>query len=305
MLARRQLEEYDVDSGFVYRRIRSQRWQRMLPGIVVTHTGGVSRRQRVVGAWLWAGEDAAIDGASACRWYGLDTPEANPGRVHVVVPRQSPARSQSFVVVRRALADIEVADRGLVAYVDPATAVIVAARGCRSERAAIAVLSRALQTELATVASLLHARERLGDKWCRRTDAALLTVGVGLRSPAERDNRTLVMSSRVLPEPLWNQWLDLGDGGPPVCVDALWADAALVEEVNGKRYHAWGQQFEDTESRRGRLVTAGLVVQGATPRQIRSDGPRLLDRLERTYVANRGRGLPDGVTRLSPPSMAS
>jgi len=205
--------------------------------------------------------------------------------------------------VRRATAAIEIGARGLVPYVDEATAVIVAARGADSPRAAIAILSRALQTGLVTVDSLLAARERLGDKWCRGVDQALVAVGVGLRSPLERDNRELILTSRVLPEPKWNQWLDLGDGLGPVCADALWLDAGFVEEVLGRKYHLWGEQFETTEERRGRLVAADLVVQGATARQIQARGP-LLTRLEQTYSRNAGRGMPPGVRLIDPPAIA-
>ena len=64
-----------------------------------------------------------------------------------------------------------------------------------------------------TVDTLRLARESIGDKWCRPVDGALETVGVGVRSPAESDLRKLIRTSPVLPEPQWNVWLDLGDGG--------------------------------------------------------------------------------------------
>jgi hypothetical protein len=125
-----------------------------------------------------------------------------------------------------------------------------------------------------------------------------------LRSPAEKTNRDLILTSRVLPEPRWNQWLDLGDGGPWICADALWEDAGMVEEVLGRKWHAWAEQFENTEARRARLVAADLVVQGATPRQLSSSGATVLARLERTYLLNAGRGMPPGVRLIEPPSRA-
>jgi hypothetical protein len=130
-----------------------------------------------------------------------------------------------------------------------------------------------------------------------------MAVGVGLRSPAEKDAHDLIGTSLVLPEPLWNQWLDLGDGGCPICVDALWEDAGMVNEVLGKKHHAWAEQFESTEARRARIVAAGIVAQGCTAIQLRRSKALVLDKLERTYLLNAGRGMPPGV-RLIDPSRA-
>jgi hypothetical protein len=274
-----------------------------LPGVILAGNGYPTRRQLLVAAWLWAGIDSAIDGPDACAWYGLTLERHNVQRVHVVVPATSPCRSRDFVVVRRALADIVIGSSGLVPYVDKPTAVLVAARVAADRRHAVAVLSRALQTNLVSVASLLAAREAIGDKWCRGVDEALAAVGVGVRSPLEKRNRDLILTSRLLPEPAWNQWLDLGDGGPGVCADGLWVDAGFVEEVLGKRYHAWGEQFDDTEARRTRMIAAGLIVTGATSQQIRCRQP-LLRRIEQIYALNAGRGMPPGVTLVQPPAIA-
>lgn len=297
-----------IEGGFSRRaidnRVERTVWRRLLPGVVLTTSAHATRRQLLVAAWLWGGPGSAIDGADACAWYGLAPRDMDGRRVHVVAPTRARARSHDFVRVRRASAEIRVGAHDVVPYVDVATAFVVAARNARSHREAVATLSRGLQTGLVTIGSLRAAREQIGDKWCRGVDVALVAVGVGLRSPAEKDNRDLIGTSRVLPEPKWNQWLDLGDGGPLVCADALWTDAGFVEEVNGKRYHAWGEQFESTEARRARLVAAGLVVQGCTPTQLRRDGARVLERLERTYLRHAGLGMPAGVRLVPPPPIA-
>ncbi len=122
--------------------------------------------------------------------------------MHIVAPYESKARSYGFVIVRRSVADIEVGAGGIVPYVDLPTAVIVAARNSPSFREAIGVLSRPLQLGRVSTTELLQARERIGDKWCRQVDSALVAVGVGLRSPAEKDGLDLIRTSRVLP----NRW---------------------------------------------------------------------------------------------------
>jgi hypothetical protein len=296
-----QLRTDGVGRNSVCHRVQIRRWQWLLPGVVLAGSGEPTRRQKVIAAWLWAGADSAIDGASACFWYGLRHNTFDPTRVHVVVPYGSAARTQAFVVVRRTISDIVIGTRTSVPYVDPATAVIVAARGTANTRSAIALLSTALQTGLSTLGDLQAARERLGDKWCRDVDGALVAVGVGLRSPAERDAHDLIVSSRALPTPLWNQWLDLGDGQGPVCVDALWVEAAMVHETNGRRYHAWGNAFEDMQARHDRMTAAGLIVLHNSPARIRRKGPLVVAELERTHARYAGQGLPPGVRLLDAP----
>lgn len=299
VVSKSQLLEHGVSRGSITHRTQQGSWRWLLPGVLSTQTGYPTTRQRVVAAWLWAGPDSAVDGLSACHWYGLG--QQAPTQVDVVVPWDSPARTQFFVVVRRAVSEIVIGDRALVPYVDPPTALVVAARNASSDRAAIALLSRGLQIGLVRERDLFVARERIGDKWCAKADAALAAVGVGVRSPAERDARNLMVSSRLLPEPHWNQWVDLGDGLPPVCLDALWTDAGLVHETNGKRYHAWDLTFEDMQARHDRLTAAGLVVLHNVPTRIRRAGRDVLRDVERTYALYRGRGLPANVRLIDPP----
>jgi hypothetical protein len=296
-----QLAAHGLDPGAVYRRVRSGRWQRLLPTVILTVSGQPTRRQLVIAAWLWGGPNAAVDGADACVWHGVRGPLPPSHPVHVVTPFGDSARSRDFVVVRRSVAPIDVAGRGAVPYVPAATALVVAARNAASRRDAVSLLATGLQKGAVTFTELRDARESIGDKWCRSVDAALLAVGVGLRSPAEKDAHDLFLSSRILPEPQWNQWLDLGDGGCPICADALWEGAGMINEVLGKKWHAFGEQFESTEARRARIVATGLVVQGCTAIQLRQSKAVVLDKLERTYLLNAGRGMPSGVRLIDPP----
>jgi hypothetical protein len=288
----------------VDKRIERGRWRRLLPGIVLTGSGEPTRRQLLVAAWLWGGSGSAIDGADACAWFGLPV-DSRREVVHVVSPFGAPSRSHGFVVVRRTVGEISVGGTGIVPYVDVSTALVVAARNARTEREAVAILSRGLQRGLATTESLRTAREAIGDKWCRGVDAALVSGGVGLRSPAEQDMADLITASRVLPEPRWNQWLHLGDGLGAVCVDALFDDAALVNEVDGKRYHAWGERHDKTSARHERLTSAGLTVLHPTPIRIRREGGVVLRNLEATYLRYAGRGMPTGVQLIDPPTIAA
>jgi hypothetical protein len=297
-----QLAAHGFDASALYRRVKTKQWRRLLPRVILTVSGAPTRRQLLIAAGLWGGPDAVIDGPDACVWYGVKPAGFDPRRVHVAAPWDAPARSCGFVVVRRSVAELRVGAEGRVRYVDAPTAFIVAARSSARVEPAIDVLSRGLQSGVVTTDSLHEARQTIGDKWCRGVDAALIAVGVGLRSPAEKTNHDLILTSRVVPAPRWNQWLDLGDGRPEVCVDALWEDAGLVEEVLGTRWHSWGLQFESTETRRARMIAVGLVPAGVTPVQLRRTPAEVLERLERAYLRNKGRGMPPGVRLIDPPN---
>lgn len=260
----------------------------------------------MIAASLWTGDEAAIDGMSACAHFGLKLAGFNPELVHVAAPfGETSARTRDWVKVRRCIGDLEVVRTDRLRYVVEPIALLVAAREARNKDAAISILSRGLQTRLTTTRELQAAREMLGHKWCKRLDAALAAVGVGLRSPAESDLRDLAATSLVLPEPRWNQWLDLGDGGCPICADALWEGAGMLHEVNGRDYHAWGEAYESTSARTERVTTAGLVYTQSTPLRLLREPAVVLANLERTYQRNEGRGMPPGVTLIDPPSWAA
>jgi hypothetical protein len=59
-------------------------WQRVLPGIAVSHSGGTTERERAWAAVLHAGSGAALSGDSALRLFGLDA--ASGKDLDVVVP---------------------------------------------------------------------------------------------------------------------------------------------------------------------------------------------------------------------------
>jgi hypothetical protein len=277
------------------------RWQRLLPGVLLLHDQEPTRRQLVNAAALWAGPEACIDAESACVWHSIPVPQVDPAVVHVVAPYDTGARSRDFVVVRRSDI-IVVGGRGAVAsYVDPATAAVVAARRTSNERAAVALLSRPLQTGRVTIDDLAIAHMHAPPRGSKQVGRAIDQLALGVRSAGESLAQRLFARSDVLPEILWNRWLRLPDGGPLVCVDGLILDAGMVLEVNSRQYHAWALAFEDTEARQLRLTAAGLIVAPVTPRRMMADGQAVLGEVEQTYVFNVGRGLPPGVEVVKEP----
>lgn len=62
------------------------RWQTVLPGVAVAHTGAVTARQRAWAAVLYAGDGAHLSADAALIEYGLRLPE--PSTLHVAVPER-------------------------------------------------------------------------------------------------------------------------------------------------------------------------------------------------------------------------
>src|SRR5690349_4176884 len=83
VVTHRQLHKLGFNSNAISRRLRSGVWQRLLPGVILTISGTPTRRQKLVAAWLWAGEGAAIDGTDACVWHELLSPVHADQPVHV------------------------------------------------------------------------------------------------------------------------------------------------------------------------------------------------------------------------------
>src|SRR5690242_1241486 len=76
-----QLALHGLTPAAVKGHVRRREWQRILPGVILTHGGEPTRRQRLVAASLRAGQ-SAVDGASACYEFGLRVNRFDPAVVH-------------------------------------------------------------------------------------------------------------------------------------------------------------------------------------------------------------------------------
>lgn len=279
-------------------RLRRGQWQRLLPETYLTHQGEPSRREKLIAALLFAGSEAAIDAADACRFHGVRYVSVEDDRIHVVVPWGSPARSAHFVVVRRTLAPIHMMSTERLRYVDPATAVIAATRRMTSDRAVLAALSDSLQRRITSYDELVRAHVQGPPRNSRHASAALEHLGAGTRSAPEADFRKLILASTVLPAPVYNAWLRLSTRRV-VCVDALFTSSAVIHETNGRLAHGREDLFDDMQERHDALTAEGFTVLHNTPRRLRLRGRDVVVELERCHARNDGRGLPAGVERLA------
>lgn len=294
VLSRDQVMAHGLTRHVIARRLNAGGWQRLLPSTYLCHPGEPTRRQLLIGALLYAGDDAAIDAADACRFHGIKAVAIDEDVVRVVVPWAGPVRSYGYVSVRRTVRPIRTVRSHRLRYVRPADAVVAAGRFMSSERPVVAALSDALQRGIVTPAELLAAHAVGSPRNARRTGAALEHVLAGVRSAPEQDARVILEASEILPRPIYNCLLEL-PGGRFISPDALVVDAALVHETNGRGPHARADLFEDMQERHDAMTAAGLTVLHNSPRRLRRSGPEVLAEMERCYQRLAGRGLPPGV----------
>lgn len=276
-------------------RIRTGEWQAILPSVYLAQPSEPSRRQMLIAAQYFAGPTSAIDAADACRFHGIKSVTVDDSIVEVVQPWGEPARSRGFVVVRRTLAPITSVSGQYVRFVNAAAAVIAATRRMNSDRPVLAALSDALQRNLTTYDELMSAHIQGSPRNARRADIALRYLAEGARSAAEADFLQLVAASPILPKPSCNALLRLPDG-EFISPDALFLDAGVVHETNGRIAHQREDLFDDMQARHDAMTSAGLTVLHNPPRRLVSHPRLVITQVERCYTREKGRGLPPGVT---------
>lgn len=297
VVSRGQLLSAGMTRRAIDHRLTYMGWQRLMPSVYLTAPTEPTRRQLLMGAQLWVGNDGAIDDVDACRFHGVQAAIADDELIYVVVPQASTARSRGYVVVRRTSAPIRVVQTDRLRYVDPATAVIAAARRLRSDRAVVALLSDAVQRRVVTHRDLMRAHVQGSPRNAGPADLALEHIGAGIRSAPEADFRLLAEASTILPPLLYNRLLRL-PSGLLISPDALALDAGLVHETNGRKAHRREDLFDDMQERHDTMTEADLVVLHNAPRRIALRGREVIAQFERVYLRHQGRGLPPGVVLL-------
>ena len=300
LITRRQASGYLSDAEL--RGLLGRFWRVVLPGVYADSPGEITWRQRVRAALLYAGDGAMLADATGLRAYrAAYLPADHFVRVLVADNVQRPSRD--FVVLRRTTRlPVPVMIGGLpVVPMDRALCEFVARHA--DERESFAVAAAAVQTGRVKLGQIVDEAERGPARGRPRLVRTIASLSRGVRSLPERDFMDLADRSKVLPSLLYNCLIQLPDG-QRLRPDALAADAALIHETNGRRFHAPEEEggdddlFEQTQWRADVLTAAGFTVLGNAPKRIRSQGPQVIGMFEECYLRDRGRGLPDGVTIL-------
>ncbi len=237
--------------------LRSKRWQRRCPRVLVTHSGPPSHEQEVWAAVLHCGKGAVLAGATAAALDGLRGYEAEA--VHVAIPHGarpgqwpaptavgSPPGSSHLAVTESRLLGPE--------FVHPTRAprrtrlerslLDIAATAATAERTC-AVLAAGVQQRLTTpdrLASMLDLLPRLRKR-------ALLTetitdVAGGAHSVPEREFLRIVRNAH-LPQPDRQALLQRPNGR--YYLDARWHRYATAAEIDGSGHFEIETWWRDIE----------------------------------------------------------
>lgn len=289
--------------GPVDRRLRSGRWQRVLPGVYRTRDVE-DQPVLAAAALLYGGPRAQLGAATACGLLGVrDVPMADG--VQLLTPATRRPGDQEGVSVHttvRLPCPVHVGPAGTALAVSPLVrATVDAARGTMDLRAVRALLCEVVHARRVPIEDLaieLRAGPRGGRALVNRV---LDELRAGAQSAPEAEARDLFSRSRLLPPPLLNATVLAADGrflGRP---DGLFWSSGTAYEVDSRRHHAAADDWERTMARRRRFEAAGIRVVAFSPRQLRDDGPRLLAQVEAVHLAGLPSGPPPGLRLAAAP----
>ncbi|HVW81704.1 MAG TPA: hypothetical protein VHB69_12280 [Mycobacteriales bacterium] len=271
-------------------------WQIALPGVYLTSTGAPTDRQRLRAALLYGGSSAQLADATALAAYGARYLPAD-STIRLLLPASERRVNRDGVVVRRThrLPTARTID-GLP-YSPPARALADFAARIGDDRTATAVIADAVQRRLVDRRSVLEELTHVTGRGAAVANRVAKWVAAGALSAPEAEFLALCERSKVLPTPLINPLLEL-PSGQRFSPDALFVDAGLVHETNGRDGHAADDRFDDMQARHRAMTAAGFVVLHSSPRQLRTTPSQVLAELEACYRQRAGTGMPPDVRLL-------
>jgi len=263
------------------------RWQIVLPGIYLSHNGGLTAAQREVAAALYAGEDCVLTGVAALQAQGMRAPRS--ACVDVLIPAAKRRQSVGFV---RILRTINVPDRARpirgIRYAPAARAVADAVRGQTDMDFVRSVVAGAVQQRKCTLPQLTDELRTGPKRGSAALRAALAEVADGIRSVAEGDLRKLIKKAG-LPEPMYNPRLFVG-ADFLASPDVWWPDAGAAGEVDSREWHFSPLDWERTLARHDRMSAHGIIVLHFPPRRIKTDPAGVVAEIRKALENGRRRG---------------
>lgn len=260
-------------TGLIHRRVRHGQWQRILPGVVVAHSGPITREQRRRAALLWAGDKSVLSHRSAAVIHGLRVTES---LVEISVPHGRRRPSSQFVRTHQSRRPLIPTYRSGLPCTPIARTVVDVACAMTARDDVRALVSDAVQRGLTTTAALYREVDRLPRSRPRWFRLALEEVGAGARSAGEAEFLRLVRLAG-LPIPELNAHVRAG--GRTYTVDALWRDRWIIVEIDGAAHHAGIREWEADLRRQNALHAAGYIVLRFPVRRLRIDPGEVVNEL--------------------------
>jgi len=246
VLALRQAVACGMSAATVQRRAREGSWRRLHPAVYLLAGHRFTDEARVLAAWLWAGEGAAVSGPAAAYWHGML--DRAPRPVEVTVPQGRSPRCPDGVRVRRrdlAAADV-VGQRDLWLTAAPLTALETAVALPDGS----VFLDRALQRHVRFPAVYRAYCRNMGRRGSSAAGRLLVAAADRADSAAER------LLVRLLRDAGIGGWV-LGHPFGPWRIDLAFPEQKVAVEVDGWAWHVDAQRFANDRRKQNALVRAG------------------------------------------------
>lgn len=273
-----QARQSGLSADAIFRRARSGRWRRLLPGVYGVRGAPATWEQRLTAAVLWAGEGTTIARASAAALWNL--PGFHHGPVEIYHPTSK--RTRSGVVVYRVRLDPRDVTRIRGWPVTTAGRTLVDIASKLDAASFDEVFHHCLHTRLTTWRALQELSERHSGPGCpgaTRLREALVSYGGGGRAAGSPLEVKLVrrLARSDLPKPL--RQYEVRVEGRRRYLDLAWSEARVAVEVDGYRWHSSRGAWERDRSRLRELRRAGWTILHATKQDVDEGFESLLQEL--------------------------
>jgi very-short-patch-repair endonuclease len=279
VVSRAKLLALGLTKDALRRRVERRRLLRVREGVYAVGHEGLTDDSRRLAAVLACGPDALLSHRAAAELHGL---LSSSPQFDVTVPRH--ARARAGVAVHRSRS-ITPADRALIRRIPVTTiarTLVDLADVLDDQR-----LARAVHEADVRRVFDLRAIERVQERVPGRQGRHRLTRVLAAYRPEPRftrsraERRLLELCERHgLPKPQTNIVIAGHE------VDAYWADADLVVEVDGREAHLTRRSFREDRARDRRLSTLGIQVVRITWPDL-DDGAALASELEQIRQGRR------------------
>jgi hypothetical protein len=291
LATRRQLLAAGLDDEAIRLKLRSRRWQRVLPGLYANTTGAITHQQRRLAAILFTSPRAQLTGICALVHHGFRHLPADP-LIHVLVPHEVRRSSRGFVRVHRThRLDPHATQANGYAVSSVARAVADACRGLSGIRDVRAIVAEAVQRGFTTVAALEEELALAGTSRTALLRQAIREISAGARSAPEVDFQGIFPRDGSLPGILWNPTLEALDGTQLPSPDGWIPEAGIALEVDSRAYHLNPDDWERTMRRHNLLASYGALVLHFTPYEARHRRRSIRETVERACSKRRTTGV--------------
>ena len=291
------LTRFGLSNSTIANRCRSGGpWQRLLPGVVLTHSGVPTARQRAIAALAYGSKGAVLTGRAALREYGYGRYD---GDVHILLPDRRRAQSVSFVLVERTVRLPEPVIRNSLPCAPLPRAVLDAARRLSTLDRVRALIAEVVQRGDVTVEELSAELEDGSVRGSALPRTVLEEVNANVHSVTEAEARKLWLRSG-LPEMVFNVDV-VSSTGEFIARPDGWIDSvAFAWDIDSLDWHLSPERYIATTERRARMQSHGIIVLPTVPKAIRERPDDVLRHLVAHYRLASSRPRP--AVRISPRS---